>query len=50
VNVRINDSDGTKFTIVANVTVINTSEMLLRFISRAVAMAVGITANTTIVT
>jgi hypothetical protein len=33
------------YTIVANVTVMKTSEMLLRFISRAVAKAVGTTAQ-----
>jgi hypothetical protein len=50
VDARNDDLKETRFTIVANVTVINTSEMLLRFTSSAVAKAVGITADTTIVT
>jgi hypothetical protein len=50
VDARNDDLKETRFTIVANVTVINTSEMLLRFTSSAVAKAVGTTADTTIVT
>ena len=42
---RNNDPHRKNYTIVANVTVMKTSEMLLRFISRAVAKAVGTTAE-----
>jgi len=45
VDQRNNDPHRKNYTIVANVTVMKTSEMLLRFISRAVAKAVGTTAE-----
>jgi len=45
VDQRNNDPHRKNYTIVANVTVMKTSEMLLRFISRAVAKAVGTTAK-----